>query len=234
MPIKFGNGGVKQYSIDYVDLSQKLFSKYHTKLFHDDNLFREYIDNFLRKIELADSRLTENVARNVGFLRNTSLFRYDKFFQLAIKCSNQEIFVHFDIERLLKHTPKHGKHVEKIQIEHFVGPKATIKWAATERKWAGDTEPIIVVPYIDKNRKFVVIEGNQRLPALIEGEMRIPVLFASGDTMIKEDYFLTVFDKIFYAFYCDLSYLVYIKHKNFYTDEELWEESFLTTKSLKI
>ncbi|WP_036217430.1 hypothetical protein [Lysinibacillus sphaericus] len=219
------------YSIDYPKLSQH-FSK--LPILNNSQLQKTFIEDWLKELKIHDKVLVDELnspEKIRNYAKNALAYNELEVFQQQLTMGDVEVFIHFRVSALLQiikmHGPVEGK---KIALTEFTKEKTQFLWDSveTDPTYPINNEPILIVPFLNGQYNFLVIDGNHRVSSAVKAKLNyIETLTLAEHSVIDLEIFSSGFDKLLYIFFNEMSHLANKRHYENLSDKELLKLSYL-------
>jgi len=235
MPFNFPE--LTTYSIDY----SKLFQHFsNLPILNNSQLQKAFIENWLKELKIHDKALVDalNSPEKIKNYAEKSLaYNELEVFQQSLTMGDVEIFIHFRVSALLQIINMHGP-VEstKITLTEFTNEKTQYVWnpVETDPTYPTNNEPVLIVPLLNGQYNFLVIDGNHRVSSAVKAEFKyIETLTLAESSVIDLEIFSSSFDKLFYTFFNEMGHLANKRNYENLTDNELLRFSYLNNGEYK-
>ncbi len=205
MPFDFDR--FKTYDINYDLLFDELMRKV---VLSDTNMQKIYLQEWFSKLQEADYILKAQMQSPESIIRcKLEMQKELENFQVPIYFDNNIVYIHFRISYLNKLCKINELESEPISIEEFIGNKQSIYWSPRStdiENYAGFTEPIITVPFLQNQHNQLVIDGNHRLTyAEKHKHTSVPTWCISANSLVNTKCFSSGFDMLLYMFYNEVA-----------------------------
>lgn len=229
MPFNFPK--LTKYSIDY----SKLLQHFSTlPILSNSKLQKTFIENWLKELKTHDKVLVDslNSPEKIKNHAGKSLaYNELEVFQQSLTMGDVEVFIHFRVSALLQIINMHGP-VEGIKIPstEFTNEKTKFLWdpVETDPTYPINNEPILIVPFLNGQYNFLVIDRNHRVSSGVKAKFNyIETLTLAEHSVIDLEIFSSGFDKLLYIFFNEMSHLANKRHRENLSDNELLKLSYL-------
>lgn len=241
MPFDFID--LKYYSVDY----EKLFEEFNKhKIIDDINLQNIYLSKWKDVLKKLDSVLLKEISNpNKKYQLMKTLELEPDVFQLPIYYGDVKIYVQFRITYVNRIMEPYNNNFDTVSISEFCGEESQVQWTPLPiqriREYSKviknrleKNEPIIVVPFYNKQKYKLVIDGNHRLTYLIENDYNeVKVLFIHEESVLDAEIFVNGFDRNFYIMHNEFSHLQSLTCEGNLTAREVLAKSYLSEGRFK-
>lgn len=233
MPFNFYN--YKHYSINYGNLFNELNSN---KILSDKNLQVELLKLWIKHLKNADDTITNELKTQESITKLRLLLQSEpEIFQIPMHYQNNEMLLHFRASIANQAVQHQQKNSQLIPLEEFTKKDSNIKWTPIETNvssYLNSKKPILMVPFLNEQYNFLVIDGNHRITSKTENNINdIHALIISEQSVIEHSLFSSGFDKLYYIMnneLCRMTNETYYKKTN---ARELVQKSYLNGGTFK-
>lgn len=225
----------QHYSINY----SKFFDELNSIQFLNDKYIQsEYLKSWMKVLENSD-RTIANQLKTKEQIANFSLLLQSEpeIFQLPIDFKNNKIFIHFRASIANQIISKDESKSAFIPLDEFVGDDSSIKWTsinANVDSYANSKKPIMLVPFLDNQYNYLVIDGNHRLTYKINNKINdVHALIFSEQTVIEQSLFSSGFDKFYYIMHNEINHMGNETNSKRTKAIELVKKSYLNGETFK-
>lgn len=225
---------LQPYSINYEILFNELKS---APILSSQNLKEQYLDIWKEALIESDKIVEEafNTPVKVRKLQNRVLNKNEtEIFQdtFYFGASHVKVYFHYRVSAIVNclMNINYNLQIEKLPLEEFSKPNSSIQWSEVpiDQSLGFNDSPIILAPFYNHPYRYVVIDGNHRLShAKKLKKHSIDCIFLAEQTLIENNFFTTIFDKLIYIFYNELNHLANEKLIKQTPDDILLKKSFL-------
>jgi len=231
MPFDFLN--YRHYSINYSNLFNELNSQ---KFLSDENIQIQYLEKWMEALEYHDDIIKNELKTQESILKlRLKLQSEPEIFQLPVNHKNMDVLLHFRASIANGIFPK--SEGQFIPLDEFVRKKSQFKWTPVETNvdaYSNSKEPIIVVPFLNNQYKYLVIDGNHRLTYKTKNNIDdIHALGISEQTVIEFSLFSSTFDKFYYIMFNELNHMANATHYKKANALQLIQKSYLRDGKFK-
>ena len=235
MPFDFTN--LKTYHINYQNLCDH-FKKF--SIMDDAKLNEQYLTRWITTLQAHDHLLVSYLDTKEKILAYQQSQEEDRFFFVQyMTYGGISVLIQFEINKIHKEIDffRNTNGVIEIPIEYFFNKKFGIHWnkrdAVFSKKF--NPNPIYIVPFFTGKSCWLVIDGNHRITQAIEEKHEtISSIILDGKFLSQKKIFPSCFDFLFYTFQNEFSNFDYYKKVKFFTDEMLYDNSFLSLHDFNI
>jgi len=233
VPFDFVN--FRHYSINYSDLFNEINSK---KILSDKNLQIQYLKIWLKELKDCDDILKNQLNTSESISKLRLLLQLEpEIFQLPIDFEHNKILLHFRVTIANKIISDVKDKSQFIPLSEFIQKNSLFKWTPVNtniESYSNSNEPIIIVPFLDRQYSYLVIDGNHRLTYKVKNNIDgIHALIISEQSVIEHSLFSSGFDKLFYIMYNELNHMANATHYKKENALQLVQKSYLKDGKFK-
>lgn len=235
MPVNFSNLDI--YRINY----SKLFKHFTSiDIFENRNTQEKYIAAWIETLKKLDETLTyEFNTPNKKAIFSTNAIKNNEFevFQQPVFYGGIKIVFHFRVS-MFKEIVKSESNIEpfKIPMSEFTSTNSQFKWnpVITDSKYSLNKDPVFMVPFLQGQYNYLVIDGNHRISSFIKASKKeIDTLILSEQSILDLDILASAFDKYLYIFHNELHHIANKRQQQNLTDLELLNMSYINNHTFK-
>ncbi|MDH7605248.1 MAG: hypothetical protein QHH13_10130 [Melioribacter sp.] len=233
MPFDFIN--FRHYSINYLDLFNEINSQ---KILSDENLQSQYLKMWMKELNDCDDILKNQLKTPESISKLRLLLQLEpEIFQLPIDFQYNKILLHFRVT-IANEIISDAKHKSQfIPLSEFVQKNSLFKWTPVNTNvdsYSNSNEPIVIVPFLNGQYSYLVIDGNHRLTYKTKNNIdSIYALIISEQSVIEHSLFSSGFDKLFYIMYNELNHMANATHYKKANAFQLVQKSYLKDGKFK-
>lgn len=227
MPFDFINH--QNYSIDY----SKLFNEFNSQeILNDMNIQVQYLKLWINALIEHDNILTnqlktkEDIAKMILRLQSEP-----EIFQLPVNYKNNQILLHFRVSITNEIISRDKREGEFISLDDFLRKDSSIHWTPVKTNvdsYADAKEPIVIVPFLNGQYSYLVIDGNHRLTYKTKNKINnVHALMLAEQSVIECSLFSSSFDKLYYIMHNEIMHMANETHYNNADAYNLVQKSFL-------
>lgn len=233
MPFDFIN--FRHYSINYSDLFNDINSKI---ILSDTTVQIQYLKRWMKELKDCDDILKTQLNTPESISKIRLLLRLEpEIFQLPIYFQNNKILIHFRATIANKIISNDKDKSEYIPISEFIQSNSLFKWNPVNTNvdsYSSSNEPIIIVPFLDRQYNYLVIDGNHRLTYKAKNNIDgIHALIISEQSVIELSLFSSGFDKLYYIMHNELNHMANETHYKKANALQLVQKSYLKDGEFK-
>lgn len=231
MPFNFTNH--EAYKVNYSNLFKHIMD---SELLRDKDLQSIFINKWLEVLKEHDTILLNNLntPQKIAALKANILKSEtdDEIFQQHIIFKDTSVFIHFRITPIL-HALNHAnistEDIKAIPLNNLIRSDSQFLWHDVDMPYSPTIEnPIIIVPYLNGQYNFLVIDGNKRISsAMRQNKKSINSVTLAEEYITDSNFFSSSFDKLFYMFNNEIVNIGNQKHYNNLSDTDLIKLSVL-------
>ncbi|MCY6485896.1 hypothetical protein OW763_16415 [Clostridium aestuarii] len=223
------------YSIDYLDLFNELNSK---KILSNKNIQSEYLKLWMKNLEECDKIITNQLKKKEFILKvKLNLQLEPEIFQLPMVYENNKVFIHFRVSAANEIISKYKMKSKFVSLDEYVRKDSRINWTPVNsnvNSYSKSKEPIVMIPFLNGQYDFLVIDGNHRLTYKTKNNINdIEGIFFSEKSVIDFCLFSSVFDKLYYIMHNELNHMANATYLENEDVTQLLQKSYLKDGKFK-
>lgn len=227
----------KHYSINYEELFNELNSN---NFLNDEYVQSAYLSRWIEALMNADKIISEELKTKESIMKlSLSLQTEPEIFQIPMYHENITIPIHFraSIANRIIFREEKNKQAHLIDIKEFTKENSAIKWTPVNENvdsYKNAQDPIIMVPFLNGNYNYIVIDGNHRLTYKVHNNINnISAIAIAEQSVIDYSLFSSVFDKLYYIMSNEISHMYNEIYKKNTPAIELVQKSFIKDGKFK-
>ncbi|WP_277407376.1 hypothetical protein [Lacrimispora xylanisolvens] len=162
MPFDFMNHRV--YMVDYSKIFDEIMGQ---RVLSNKDIQAQYLRQWLNVLRQHDDILIKQFSTKQAIMEYMINVQSEpEIFQLPIHWKTDTLFLHFRVSIANEICKEYSSQNQRIPIAEFQGDSQCIYWTKVEenvKRYAGNNQPIIAVPYFSGKYNLLVIDGNHRL-----------------------------------------------------------------------
>lgn len=227
MPFDFARR--KHYSIDYEDVFNDINAN---TILDNPNIQAQFLRMWINILKEHDQILKNQLKTREDILKlNLSLQSEPEIFQLPLHYSNTTILLHFRVSIANEILSKKKSESNYIPLNEFTGKNSKINWTPvdiTVDSYSETTDPIVMVPFLNNQYHYLVIDGNHRLTYKVKNNIdNIYGLIVSEQSVVECKIFSSSFDSFYYIMHNEINHMANETHRNRTNSLNLLEKSYL-------
>ncbi|HEY8909701.1 MAG TPA: hypothetical protein VIM51_05410 [Desulfosporosinus sp.] len=235
MPFDFLNH--QHYSIDYSNLFDVLNSQ---EILSDENIQIQYLKIWMKSLEHHDNIIKNELKTQESIFKLKLMLQSEpEIFQLPMNHQNIEVLLHFraSIANQIISEYKSESQCQFIPLDEFVQKNSVFNWTPVNINvdaYSNSKKPIILVPFLNNQYSYLVIDGNHRLTYKTRNNINdIHAIIISEQTVIEHSLFSSSFDKFYYIMFNELNHMANATHHKKANALQLIQKSYLTDGNFK-
>lgn len=200
MPFDYKENRV--YTVDYKRIIDEIMEH---RILSNKNMQIQYLSQWINILQQEDDVSVKHFSTEQAIMKHLIMAQNEpEIFQLPIHWKYDTLFIHFRASIANELCKDLYSHSIQIPISEFQGDNQHIYWTKVKGNldsYAGNDQPIIIVPYFSGKNNEIVIDGNHRLTYSVNHSLpNIRALTISEKSVIEQQIFSSSFDKMLYIF----------------------------------
>ncbi len=227
---------LQHYSISYTDLFNEINSH---KILDDSNIQTEYLLLWMNKLYDLDKFITGQLSTEKSIKEmQMKLGPQREIFQSEINFNCARILLHFRVSFANQIIAPYKSQSQHIPVEEFLKKDSEFKWTPVDTNissYSSATDPIIIVPFLNKQHKYLIIDGNHRLTYKTQNNTgNVEAIIISEQTVLDFSLFSSGFDKYYYIMNNEIDRMAYQTKHSGAKAYDLVQKSYLKEGILQL